>query len=96
MNMEIVISAVLLAVFSALAAIMLFGKGDFLIKKHIRESQKYNIHRLRVIHAATFILVCIAMILVLCLPDKQHIAILVIVPVAIVLAILQFTWAKRE
>jgi hypothetical protein len=74
---------------------MLLGKADFAIKKHIRESGKYNIPRLRVIYAMSFFLICIVTTLVL-YGINEMVTLFVIVPVAIILIALQYTWAKKK
>lgn len=81
--------------FAVLGIMMLLGKADFAIKKHIRESGKYNIPRLRVIHALSFFLIGIVTTLILCGMNEMT-TVCVIIPAAIVLAALQFTWAKKK
>ena len=81
--------------FAVLGIMMLLGKADFAIKKHIRESGKYNILRLRVIYAMSFFLIGIVTTLVLC-GINEMVTLFVIVPVAIILIALQYTWAKKK
>ena len=82
-------------VFAVLGIMMLLGKADFAIKKHIRESGKYNIPRLRVIHALSFFLIGVITTLILC-GVNELVTVCVIIPCAIVLATLQYTWAKKK
>ena len=82
-------------VFAGLGLMMLLGKADFAIKKHIRESGKYYIPRLRVIHALSFFLIGVITTLILC-GVNEFVTVCVIIPCAIVLATLQYTWAKRK
>ena len=79
--------------FCVVGIMMLLGKADFAIKKHIRESGKYIIPRLRVIYAMSFFLIGIVTTLVLC-GFNETVTLCVIVPVAIILIALQYTWAK--
>jgi glucose-6-phosphate-specific signal transduction histidine kinase len=81
--------------FAVLGIMVLLGKADFAIKRHIRESGKYNISRLRVIYAMAFFLIGVVTTLVLC-GMNEEVTLFVIVPVAIVLIALQYTWAKRK
>lgn len=81
--------------FAVLGIMMLLGKADFAIKKHIRESGKYNIFRLRVIHALSFFLIGIVTTLILCGMNEMT-TVCVIIPCAIALATLQYTWAKKK
>ena len=81
--------------FCVIGIMMLLGKADFAIKKHIRESGKYNIFRLRVIHALTFFLIGVITTLILC-GINEMVTLFVIVPVAIILIALQYTWAKKK
>ena len=81
--------------FCVIGIMMLLGKADFAIKKHIRESGKYNIPRLRVIYAISFFLIGIVTTLVL-YGINEMVTLFVIVPVAIILIALQYTWAKKK
>lgn len=81
--------------FAVLGIMLLLGRADFAIKRHIRESGKYNISRLRVIYAMAFFLIGVVTTLVLC-GMNEKVILFVIVPVAIVLIALQYTWAKRK
>lgn len=91
---ETIVTILLAVVFALLGVAMLLGKGDFMIKRHYLESGKYNIVRLRIIHALTFFLVVVVSILSL-LGVNEFVTVCVILPAAIVLAVLQYTWARR-
>ena len=95
MTPENIYLLVMSIVFAVLGIMMLLGKADFAIKKHIRESGKYNIFRLRVIHALSFFLIGVITTLILC-GVNEMVAVCVIIPCAIVLATLQYTWAKKK
>ena len=79
--------------FAVLGIMLLLGRADFAIKRHIRESGKYIIPRLRVIYAMSFFLIGIVTTLVLC-GLNETVTLCVIVPVVIILIALQYTWAK--
>ena len=81
--------------FCVVGIMMLLGKADFAIKKHIRESGKYDIPRLSVVYAMSFFLIGIVTTLVLC-GLNEMVTLFVIVPVAIILITLQYTWAKKK
>ena len=95
MSTENIYLLVMSIVFAVLGIMMLLGKADFAIKKHIRESGKYNIFRLRVIHALSFFLIGVITTLILC-GVNEFVTVCVIIPCAIVLATLQYTWAKKK
>ena len=95
MTTENIYLLVMSIAFAVLGIMMLLGKADFAIKKHIRESGKYNIPRLRVIYAMSFFLIGIVTTLVL-YGINEMVTLFVIVPVAIILIALQYTWAKRK
>ena len=93
MNSDSLLFIILAIIFSILGVLMLLGKVDFMIKGHYIHSQRYNIARLRIINAATFFLAGLLFILLLCDVSKV-ISVCIIIPTAIVLAILQYTWAR--
>jgi hypothetical protein len=95
MKLENIYLLVMTLAFCVIGIMMLLGKADFAIKKHIRESGKYNIFRLRVIHALTFFLIGVITTLILC-GVNEMVTLFVIVPVAIILIALQYTWAKKK
>ncbi|MBO5855412.1 MAG: hypothetical protein J6Q62_01975 [Alistipes sp.] len=95
MKLENIYLLVMTLAFCVIGIMMLLGKADFAIKKHIRESGKYNIPRLRVIYAMSFFLIGIVTTLVL-YGINEMVTLFVIVPVAIILIALQYTWAKKK
>lgn len=95
MKLENIYLLVMTLAFCVIGIMMLLGKADFAIKKHIRESGKYNIFRLRVIHSLTFFLIGVITTLILC-GVNEMVTLFVIVPVAIILIALQYTWAKKK
>lgn len=92
--LENVLLIIMAVVFAMLGVMTLLGKADFTIKRRYRESEEYNLLRLRVIHALSLLLVSLITILSLC-GVNEFVAVCVILPAAIVLAILQFTWARK-
>ena len=95
MKPENIYLLVMTLAFCVVGIMMLLGKADFAIKKHIRESGKYDIPRLSVVYAMSFFLIGIVTTLVLC-GLNEMVTLFVIVPVAIILITLQYTWAKRK
>lgn len=94
MNHEHLILIILSVLFTAVGIMLLLGKADFVIKRHIRESGKYNIPRMRVVNALAFFLFDIIAILILC-GVNEFITVCVMAPLVIVLVVLQYTWARR-
>lgn len=94
MNHEHLILIILSVLFTAVGIMLLLGKADFVIKRHIRESGRFNIPRMRVVNALAFFLVDIIAILILC-GVNEFITVCVVVPLVIVLVVLQYTWARR-
>ena len=95
MTPENIYLLVMTLAFCVVGIMILLGKADFAIKKHIRESGKYNIFRLRVIHSLTFFLIGVITTLILC-GVNEFVTVCIIIPCAIALAALQFTWAKKK
>ena len=93
MNQENLILIILSVVFTAIGIMLLLGKADFAIKKHIRESGKYSIPRMRVVNALAFFMFDIIAALILC-GVNEFVTLCVVVPIAIVLVVLQYTWAR--
>ena len=94
MNHEHLILIILSVLFTAVGIMLLLGKADFVIKRHIRESGKFSIPRMRVVNALAFFLFDIIAILILC-GVNEFITVCVAVPLVIVLVVLQYTWARR-
>jgi L-asparagine transporter-like permease len=95
MNSENLTLIVLSVLFTVVGIMLLLGKADFAIKKHIRESGKFIIPRMRVINALAFFLLDIVTILILC-GVNEMVTVSVVVPIVVVLIVLQYTWAKRK
>lgn len=91
-NIYLVVMAI---IFTVLGFMMMVGKADFVMKRYVRESKKYNLARMRFLHAISFILISTLSLLIFCGISEIVIA-SIIIPFAIILAILQFTWAKRK
>lgn len=95
MNHEQIILISMTVVFALLGLMLLLGKADFIMKRHIRESGKYNIPRQRVIHAIAFFIIVIMFILLAC-GVSETVAVTSIMPVVVVVAILQYTWGRNR
>lgn len=95
MNHEQIILISMTVVFTILGVMLLLGKADFVMKKHIRESGKYNIYRLRVVHAAAFFVVDIMFILLACGVSEQ-VAVFSTMPIVVIIGILQYIWARNK
>lgn len=95
MSHEQIILISMTVVFTILGVMLLLGKADFVMKKHIRESGKYNIYRLRVVHAAAFFVIDIMFILLAC-GVSETIAVISIMPIVVIIGILQYIWARNK
>lgn len=95
MNHEQIILISMTVVFALLGLMLLLGKADFVMKKHILKSGKYDLQRLRVVHAVAFFIIDIMFILLACGVD-EHVALFSVLPVVVVVGILQYTWAKKK
>lgn len=95
MSHELIIHITMSVVFALLGVMLLLGKADFIMKRHIRESGKYNIPRQRVIHAIAFFIIVIMFILLAC-GVSEAVAVMSIMPVVVVVAILQYTWGRNR
>ena len=95
MNHEQIILISMTVVFALLGLMLLLGKADFVMKKHILKSGKYNIQRLRVVHAVAFFIIDIMFILLAC-GVEEHVVVFSVLPVVVVVGILQYTWAKKK
>ena len=95
MNHEQIILISMTVVFTILGVMLLLGKADFVMKKHIRESGKYNIYRLRVVHAAAFFVIDIMLILLACGVSEQ-VAVFSTMPIVVIIGILQYIWARNK
>lgn len=95
MSHEQIILISMTVVFTILGVMLLLGKADFIMKKHIRESGKYNIYRLRVVHAAAFFVVDIMLILLACGVSEQ-VAVFSTMPIVVIIGILQYIWARNK
>ena len=93
MNSENLTLIVLSVLFTVVGIMLLLGKADFAIKKHIRESGKFSIPRMRVVNALAFFMFDILAALILCGVNEMVTAV-VVVPIVIVLIVLQYTWAR--
>ena len=91
-NIYLVVMAI---IFTVLGFMMMVGKADFVMKRYVRESKKYNLARMRFLHAISFILISIVSLLIF-FGVSEIVVACIIIPFAIILAILQFTWAKRN
>lgn len=93
MNQETITLIILSVVFTIIGIMLLMGKADFTIKRHIRESGKFSIPRMRVVNAIAFFLIDIIAILIFC-GVKELVIVYVVVPIVVLLIILQYTWAR--
>lgn len=95
MNHEQIILISMTVVFALLGLMLLLGKADFVMKKHILKSGKYDLQRLRVVHAVAFFIIDIMFILLTC-GVEEHVVVFSVLPVVVVVGILQYTWAKKK
>lgn len=95
MNQESIVLITMMVVFTVLGVMLILGKADFVIKRHLRDPQRYNIQRMRIVHAVALFVVDIMLILFLCGVD-ECIAVFAPMPIVVIIAILQYTWARKK
>lgn len=95
MNVETIAMIVASLVLALLGIVIILGKADWAIKQYRRNSERYNIARLRVVTGV--MLIILGLILPFVVVVKiQNICTFVILGIAAVFGVLQETWARRR
>ena len=79
-----------------LGVAILLGRADWAIKQYRRNSERYNLLRLRVVTGAVLIIIALIIPFMVIFGSCHNILAGVIVGVAIIFGILQETWARRR
>lgn len=99
MNVSFIIAIVASFVVLIIVTLILLGRGDWLISGYNtstkEERSKYNIVRLRVLTSVSMLLLLIFVWLFEILDVGNIVYSSVILSIAIISAILQYTWARR-
>ena len=96
MNIQLVVMIVATLLLVALGVATLLGKADWAIKQYRRNSERYNLLRLRVVTGAVLIIIALIIPFMVIFESCHNILAGVIVGVAIIFGILQETWARRR
>ncbi|MBR5197845.1 MAG: DUF3784 domain-containing protein [Alistipes sp.] len=99
MNVDCIIAIVASFIVLIIVTLILLGRGDWLISGYNtsrkEERSKYNIVRLRVLTSVSMLLLLIFVWLFEILDVGNIVYSSVILSIAIISAILQYTWARR-
>ncbi len=99
MNEELITMLVVPIIFVCMAMVILMGKGDRFISTLRRlspeERARFNIVRVRILHAVLLLLLAIAVPLFIYFDVREYIALSVILPTVVVAMVLFYTWCKR-
>ncbi|MBQ8204443.1 MAG: hypothetical protein IJZ78_03445 [Alistipes sp.] len=96
MNVDIIIMVVVTLLLAMLGVAIIFGRADWAIKQYRRNSERYNLLRLRVVTGAVLIIIALIIPFMVIFESCHNILAGVIVGVAIIFGILQETWARRR
>ena len=96
MNVDIIIMVVVTLLLAMLGVAILLGKADWTIKQYRRNSERYNLLRLRVVTGGVLIIIALIIPFMVIFESCHNILAGVIVGVAIIFGILQETWARRR
>lgn len=96
MNVDIIIMVVVTLLLVMLGVAILLGKADWAIKQYRRNSERYNLLRLRVVTGAVLIIIALIIPFMVIFESCHNILAGAIVGVAIIFGILQETWARRR
>ena len=96
--MSVDVIAVILAslLLGLLGIAILLGKADWAIKQYRRNSERYNLARLRVITGAMLIIMALIIPFIPAFSSIENIFVFIILGIAVIFAILQETWARRR
>ncbi|MBQ2784626.1 MAG: hypothetical protein IJE99_06490 [Alistipes sp.] len=96
MDIQLVVMIVATLLLVALGVATLMGKADWAIKQYRRNSERYNLLRLRIITGAMLIIVAIFIPFILFYGEHERTFAYIIIGLVVVFAILQETWARRR
>ena len=96
MNVDIIIMVVVTLLLAMLGVAILLGRADWAIKQYRRNSERYNLLRLRVVTGAVLIIIALIIPLMVIYESCHNILSGGILGVAIIFGILQETWARRR
>jgi cell division protein FtsW (lipid II flippase) len=96
MNVETISMIVASLVLALLGIVIILGKADWAIKQYRRNSERYNIARLRVVTGVMLIILALILPFIPLYEGQHNIFVIVILSIAAVFAVLQETWARRR
>lgn len=99
MNELMILSIVGTVVAVVAVVVILMGRGDWLISGYNRVSQeqraRYNLLRLRILTAMTLLVIVLFLWISYILNVNEVIKSSVILAIALIVVVLQYTWARR-
>ena len=96
MSVDAIIMVVAALLLTMLGVATLLGKADWAIKSYRRNSERYNLMRLRVLNGVVMVVISLILPVVVIFEEYHKIFVGVIVGVAIIFGILQETWARNR
>lgn len=96
MNVEAISMIVASLVLALLGIVIILGKADWAIKQYRRNSERYNIARLRVVTGVMLIILGLILPFIPLYEGQHNIFVIVILSIAALFGVLQETWARRR
>ena len=83
-------------VLALLGLAIILGKADWAMKQYRRNSERYNIARLRVVTGAMMIILALLLPFIPMYESQHNIFVIVVLSIAALFGVLQETWARRR
>lgn len=96
MSVETIVMIVASLVLALLGLAIILGKADWAMKQYRRNSERYNIARLRVVTGAMMIILALLFPFIPMYESQHNIFVFVILSIAALFGVLQETWARRR
>lgn len=96
MSVETIAMIVASLVLALLGLAIILGKADWAMKQYRRNSERYNIARLRVVTGAMMIILALLLPFIPMYESQHNIFVIVVLSIAALFGVLQETWARRR
>jgi len=97
MSVETIAMIVASLVLALLGLAIILGKADWAMKQYRRRnSERYNIARLRVVTGAMLIILALLLPFIPMYESQHNIFVIVVLSIAALFGVLQETWARRR
>ena len=96
MSVETIAMIVASLVLALLGLAIILGKADWAMKQYRRNSERYNIARLRVVTGAMLIILALLLPFIPMYESQHNIFVIVVLSIAALFGVLQETWARRR